>query len=185
MEKNKVHLIIGGMDYHLTTADDTQYLKNLGDEVDERLSGIRKENPRLSVSRAGIICAMQFADDMHKAEERTAVLRKEILLADKRLVHAVFFCVEILDLSGNLDREFFGRELVNDFDAAYAVLQAVPKRFDIVSDGGDDTHAGNDYSFIHSVYSVRVVLQSTNIALIPEITIQRRLPRTAGRHRKR
>ena len=57
--------------------------------------------------------------------------------------------------------------------------------FDIVSDGGDDTHAGNDYSFIHSVYSVRVVLQSTNIALIPEITIQRRLPRTAGRHRKR
>lgn len=78
MEKNKVHLIIGGMDYHLTTTDDTQYLKNLGDEVDERLSGIRKENPRLSVSRAGIICAMQFADDMHKAEERTAVLRKEI-----------------------------------------------------------------------------------------------------------
>ena len=78
MEKKKIRLIIGGMDFNLTTTDDTDYLKSLGDEVDERLSEIKKENPRLSISRAGILCALRFADDMHKAEERTSTLRKEI-----------------------------------------------------------------------------------------------------------
>ena len=78
MEKNKVRLIIGGMEFHLTTTDDVDYLKSIGDEVDERLSSIRKENPRLSVTSAGIICALQITDEMHKAEERSTVLRKEI-----------------------------------------------------------------------------------------------------------
>ncbi|MBQ7595098.1 MAG: cell division protein ZapA [Clostridia bacterium] len=78
MEKNKVRLIIGGMEFRLTTTDDVEYLKKLGDEVDERLSAVRKENPKLSVSRAGIICALQIADEMHKSEERSSTLRKEI-----------------------------------------------------------------------------------------------------------
>lgn len=78
MEKNKVRLIIGGMEFHLTTTDDVEYLKNLGDEVDERLSAIRKENPKLSVSRAGILCALQIADEKNKTDERSTALRKEI-----------------------------------------------------------------------------------------------------------
>ncbi len=78
MEKSKVRLIIGGMECRLTTTDDVEYLKKLGDEVDERLNGIRKENPRLSISRAGVLCALQIADEMHKAEERSTTLRKEI-----------------------------------------------------------------------------------------------------------
>lgn len=78
MEKKKVRLIIGGMDYRLTTADDVQYLKMLGDEVDAKLADVRQENPKLSISRAGVICAMRFADEMHKADEKAMTLRKEI-----------------------------------------------------------------------------------------------------------
>lgn len=78
MELNKVRLRIGGMDYYLTTDDDTTYMRDLGDEVDELLSSLMREHAKLSMTQAAVLCALQFADEKHKIYDSTAALRKEI-----------------------------------------------------------------------------------------------------------
>ncbi|MBQ8783995.1 MAG: cell division protein ZapA [Clostridia bacterium] len=78
MSMNKVRLRIYGSDYFLTTDDDVQYMRNLGDEVDFVLSGLLREHPRLSITQAAVLCALQMADEKHKTEETSANLRSEI-----------------------------------------------------------------------------------------------------------
>ncbi len=78
MEKKKVRLLLGGIELNLTTTDDAAYLKRLGDEVDDCLTDIKRENPRYSLTRAALVCALRFADEMHKAHDATNALRKEI-----------------------------------------------------------------------------------------------------------
>ena len=78
MEFNKVRLRIGGMDYYLTTDDDTTYMRDLGDEVDELLSSLMREHAKLSMTQAAVLCALLFADEKHKIYDSTAALRKEI-----------------------------------------------------------------------------------------------------------
>ncbi len=78
MSMNKVRLRIYGSDYFLTTDDDVQYMRNLGDEVDFVLSGLLREHPRLSITQAAVLCALQMADEKHKTEQTSVTLRSEI-----------------------------------------------------------------------------------------------------------
>ncbi len=78
MEVKKIRVRIGGIDYLLTTDGDVDYLRSIGDEVDAVVSSIMKENHRLSITQAAILCALQFTDEMHKADGKALVLRKEI-----------------------------------------------------------------------------------------------------------
>ncbi len=78
MAINKVRLRIYGSDYFLTTDDDVQYMRNLGDEVDFVLSSLLREHPRLSVTQAAVLTALQLADDKNKVEQNATTLRNEI-----------------------------------------------------------------------------------------------------------
>lgn len=78
MSMNKVRLRIYGSDYFLTTDDDIQYMRNLGDEVDFVLSSLLREHPRLSITQAAVLCALQMADEKHKTEKNSTTLRSEI-----------------------------------------------------------------------------------------------------------
>ncbi len=78
MATNKVRLRIYGSDYFLTTDDDTKYMRGLGDEVDFALSSLLREHPRLSITQAAVLCALQLADEKHKVEQNAATLRNEI-----------------------------------------------------------------------------------------------------------
>ena len=64
-----------------------------------------------------------------------------VLLADERLVHAVKFGIEILDLSGDGDGHVL--EVLDIVDAADTVNQILPIRRNVVSYGGNDAHSGN------------------------------------------
>lgn len=78
MEKNKVRLTIGGLDYRLTTDEDTAYMKNLGEEVDESISGLLSEHPKLSQVQASVLCALDYADRLHRTERGLDYLKTQI-----------------------------------------------------------------------------------------------------------
>lgn len=78
MTISKVRVRIGGADYLLTTDGDVNYLKYVAEEVDISMSTLMKENHRLSMTQAAVLCALQIADDKHKEEEKALAIRKEI-----------------------------------------------------------------------------------------------------------
>lgn len=78
MELSKARIRIGGADYLLTTDGDVNYLRDIADEVDIVMTELMKENHRLSMNQAAVLCALRFADEMHKADEKSLTIRKEI-----------------------------------------------------------------------------------------------------------
>ena len=79
-----------------------------------------------------------------------AILREHTLLAGERLVHAELKRIEILYLTGNVDREKLRVEFGDFIDAADTVLKIIPESGDIVSNRRDDSQA-SDYNsmFFH------------------------------------
>ncbi len=78
MDKNKVRLTIGGLDYRLTTDTDTNYIKNLGEEVDEFITDLLQNHPKLSQVQASVLCALEYADRYHQAERNADYLKAQI-----------------------------------------------------------------------------------------------------------
>lgn len=78
-----------------------------------------------------------------------AVLCEQILLSYERLVHSVFLGLEILDDTGDSDREVVRREGLDVIYAAHSVAKVAPEGVDIISYRGDDSHSCYNYSFIH------------------------------------
>ena len=78
MEISKIRVRIGGADYHLTTDGDVDYLRNVAGEVDRVMTDIMKDNYRLSMTQAAVLTSLQFADEVHKAEDKSLTIRKEI-----------------------------------------------------------------------------------------------------------
>lgn len=78
MEVSKIRVRIGGADYHLTTDGDVTYLRNIAGEVDSVMTSIMKESYRISTAQAAVLTSLQFADEMHKAEDKSLTIRKEI-----------------------------------------------------------------------------------------------------------
>ena len=78
MEKNKVKLTICGAEYIIGSDEDSKYMIELGDEVDEKISTILKQNPRISVTQAAVLAALEFADSEKKAVVSAENLRSKI-----------------------------------------------------------------------------------------------------------
>ena len=78
MEKNKIRLTIGGLDYFLTTDDDVAYMRNLGDELDEYITELLRNHPRLSQVQAAVLCALEYADKYRRAENNAEYLKTQI-----------------------------------------------------------------------------------------------------------
>ncbi len=78
MEKNKVKLTICGAEYIIGSDEDSKYMIELGDEVDEKISTILKQNSRISVTQAAVLAALEFADSEKKAVVSAENLRSKI-----------------------------------------------------------------------------------------------------------
>lgn len=78
MEKNKVKLKIAGNEYSIFAEDDAKYVVELGDEVDARMTELMRDNSRLSVTQAAILCALDYADEFKKAQQSAENLRSQI-----------------------------------------------------------------------------------------------------------
>ncbi|MFY9198550.1 MAG: cell division protein ZapA [Acutalibacteraceae bacterium] len=78
MERTKVKLSICGSDYFIYTDDDVNYVKELGNKLDERLSKLVHENSRISITQAAILVALEYADSAKKASDSADNLRGQI-----------------------------------------------------------------------------------------------------------
>ncbi len=78
MNKNKIRLTIGGLDYRLMSEEDINYMRSLGEEVDETISGLLQTHSKLSQVQAAVLCALDFADKYHQAERNADYLKAQI-----------------------------------------------------------------------------------------------------------
>lgn len=78
MEKNRVKLNICGTDYIVTSESSEEYMISVGQEVDSKLRTILEKNPRLSVSMASVLIALDYCDETKKANESADHLRSQI-----------------------------------------------------------------------------------------------------------
>ena len=78
MEKNKVKLTICGAEYVIASGEENEYMVELGNEVDEKITSILRQNPRISVTQAAVLAALEFADAEKKATSDAEKLRSSI-----------------------------------------------------------------------------------------------------------
>lgn len=78
MEKNKIRLTIGGLDYRLSTDEDVAYMKNLGEELDEKIRDMVRDHSKLSQVQAAVLCALDYADKLHQTERNADYLKTQI-----------------------------------------------------------------------------------------------------------
>lgn len=78
MGKNKVRLTIGGLDYYITTDEEIAYMKNLGEDLDDEITGLIHDHPRLSQVQAAVLSALDYADRLKQAEKSNDFLKSQI-----------------------------------------------------------------------------------------------------------
>lgn len=74
----KIKLIIAGEEYNISTDDDLDYAAQLGQELDKTMTAVMRDNPRLSVTQAAVLTALEFADLAKKNEIASENLRGQI-----------------------------------------------------------------------------------------------------------
>lgn len=78
MAKNKVRLTIGGLDYFITTDEDVAYMKNLGGELNEKMTELMDNYPRLSQVQAAVLCALEYADNLGQSKKTAENLKAQV-----------------------------------------------------------------------------------------------------------
>ncbi|MBQ3005243.1 MAG: cell division protein ZapA [Clostridia bacterium] len=78
MNKNKVRLNIYSSEYVICSDETPEYVSELGSDIDDRLSAIMKNNPRISVIQATVLLALEYADKAKKNEKGIEKLRSQI-----------------------------------------------------------------------------------------------------------
>lgn len=78
MDKNRVTIMISGSQYSILTEDEPAYVEELGREVDEAVKEVTGDNPRVSLTQASVLVALDFADQAKKATAAADNLRAQI-----------------------------------------------------------------------------------------------------------
>lgn len=78
MSKNKVKLTICGISCSLISEDDKEYVLSVGQEVEDAMISITRQNERASLTLAAVIAALNFCDSSHKAAASADNLRSQI-----------------------------------------------------------------------------------------------------------
>lgn len=78
MNKNRVHVKIGGASYTIVTEDDPEYVENLAEQINGEIRSICNANPSLSMTQAAVLVALDQADACKKASASGDNLRVQI-----------------------------------------------------------------------------------------------------------
>lgn len=78
MANKKVQLNIAGLDYMITTDDDPEYMRMLGEEINQKILRMLRDNAALSVTMAATMVALEYGDAYSKSESNADNLRKQI-----------------------------------------------------------------------------------------------------------
>ena len=74
---NQIRINVGGINYTVKSDESAEYLKELGNELEQRLRRITKQSPTASTTMAAIIAALEAADEAKKAKLELQVLKEQ------------------------------------------------------------------------------------------------------------
>lgn len=74
----KIKLIIANDEYNISTDNDLDYVAQLGEELNQRITAILANSTRISVTQAAILTALEYADSAKKGEITSENLRGQI-----------------------------------------------------------------------------------------------------------
>ncbi|MBQ2841638.1 MAG: cell division protein ZapA [Clostridia bacterium] len=74
----KIKLIIANEEYNISTDNDLDYVAQLGEELNQRITSIISNSTRISVTQAAILTALEYADAAKKGEITSENLRGQI-----------------------------------------------------------------------------------------------------------
>lgn len=83
MAKNRVEVLIGGVTYPLVSEDSPEYIKKVGDYVNDKMTELSSAANCLTNSRLAVLTAINIADDFLKrgAKVREVLNENEALKA--------------------------------------------------------------------------------------------------------
>lgn len=74
----KIKIIIANEEYNISTDNDLDYVAQLGEELNQRITAIMANSTRISVTQAAILTALEYADASKKGEISSENLRGQI-----------------------------------------------------------------------------------------------------------
>ena len=74
---NQIRINVGGINYTVKSDENAEYLKELGNELEQRLRRITKQSPTASTTMAAIIAALEASDEAKKAKLELQVLKEQ------------------------------------------------------------------------------------------------------------
>mgnify|MGYP005823983635 CR=1 FL=1 len=76
---NVITVNINGMEYNLRGEENEEYLHKVARQVDKKLKHILSSNPKLSISSAAVLTALNAVDDMLKCDLAYSEIEEEVL----------------------------------------------------------------------------------------------------------
>lgn len=78
MAYNRIQLDIAGLSMIISSDEDEAYIKEIAREMDADIKSVLDENPTVSVTNAGLLCALDYLDNYKKATRNANSLRSQI-----------------------------------------------------------------------------------------------------------
>ena len=82
---NRLTVKLDGREYTIVSEESREYMLEISDIVNRKLTDVKIQNCKLSTSMAALLVALNMADDLKKAEAKNAELCDEIDDLKKRL----------------------------------------------------------------------------------------------------
>lgn len=82
---NRLTVKLDGREYTIVSEESREYMLEISDIVNRKLTEVKIQNCKLSTSMAALLVALNMADEYKKAESRNAELAAEIDDLKKRL----------------------------------------------------------------------------------------------------
>ena len=75
---NQIKINVGGINYTVKSDESVEYLKELGEELEQRLRRITKQSPTASTTMAAIIAALECADEAKKTKQELNATKEQL-----------------------------------------------------------------------------------------------------------
>ena len=85
MEKNRVEVMIGGVNYALVSEDETEYIKKVASLVDKKMREIGSMQSSLNNTKKAVLTAVNIADDFLKRSNQVRNVVSENEQLKKRI----------------------------------------------------------------------------------------------------
>lgn len=75
---NKIRITVGKIDYIISSEDEETYVRKIGDELNDKLDELAKNNPYLSTTMVAVLAALGYCDTAKKATAKLEEVKSDL-----------------------------------------------------------------------------------------------------------